>query len=107
MSDRPLFIPLRACWFDAFACGEKTEEWRRHGPRWNANVCRVGRPVVLSRGYSGARLHAVIEATRLAWAEDPAVVELYGEALCFVMALRDIQAVSEVASARSSMAGPQ
>lgn len=107
MIGRPLFIPLRTVWFDAYASGGKFEEWRRPGPRWNATVCMIGRPVLLSRGYSGARLRAVIDATRLAWPEDPAVIELYGETLCFVMALRDIQAVSAAANARSSIAGPQ
>lgn len=52
----PLFIPLRGVWFDAFARHEKTKEWRRYGPRWNEKVCVIGRAVVLSRGYSGARI---------------------------------------------------
>lgn len=48
---RPLFIPLRGEYFDAFAAGIKREELRRYGPRWNERTCRVGRRVVLSRGY--------------------------------------------------------
>lgn len=48
---KPLFIPLNTKYFDAFADGRKTEELRRYGPRWNENTCKVGRDVVLSKGY--------------------------------------------------------
>jgi hypothetical protein len=48
---KPLFIPLKAKFFDAFARGEKTVEYRLRGPRWNAETCAIGRAVVLSRGY--------------------------------------------------------
>lgn len=50
-AEKPLFIPLRREFYDAFRDGSKTEEFRRHGARWNATTCRVGRPVVLSLGY--------------------------------------------------------
>ena len=60
MTQKALFIPLAGQWFDAFASGKKTIEYRRAGPRWNARTCAVGRRVVLSRGYSGARLTGVI-----------------------------------------------
>lgn len=59
----PLFIPLKAKWFDQFVSGEKRSELRRYGPRWNERVCRVGRPVVLSKGYGKeSRIAGVIEA---------------------------------------------
>ncbi len=48
---KPLFIPLKADYFDAFARGEKVTEYRKHGPRWNARTCTLGRRVVLSKGY--------------------------------------------------------
>ena len=48
---RALFLPLKAQFFDAFERGEKTTEYRLRGPRWNADTCWMGRPVVLSRGY--------------------------------------------------------
>jgi hypothetical protein len=48
---RPLFVPLRAEYFDAFADGSKREELRLYGPRWNERTCAVGREVVLSKGY--------------------------------------------------------
>lgn len=48
---KPLFIPLKRAYFEAFKAGTKTEEFRPFGPRWNGQTCPVGRPVVLSLGY--------------------------------------------------------
>lgn len=53
--EKPLFIPLKAEFFDAFARGQKDTEYRLRGPRWNAETCRIGRKVILSRGYGKAR----------------------------------------------------
>lgn len=59
---KPLFIPLKAKYFDAFAAGTKDTEYRLYGPRWNERTCPPGRPVVLSRGYGKAhRLNGRIE----------------------------------------------
>lgn len=55
MSEKPLFIPLTAEWFDAFERGEKDTEYRPLGSRWNAKTCRIGRAVTLSRGYGKHR----------------------------------------------------
>lgn len=55
-----LFIPLETRWFNAFQDGIKNTELRQFGPRWNERTCPVGRPVVLSRGYAGARLTGTI-----------------------------------------------
>ncbi len=52
---KPLFIPLKAEYFDAFERGEKSIEYRRFGQRWNYETCVVGRPVILSRGYGRHR----------------------------------------------------
>lgn len=61
----PLFIPLKRAYFEAFKAGTKSEEFRPEGPRWNARVCAVGRPVVLSLGYGKAnRLQGVIVSYR-------------------------------------------
>lgn len=49
--NRPLFIPLKTAYYNAFCDGTKTQEYRPEGPRWNARTCRVGRPVVISKGY--------------------------------------------------------
>lgn len=47
----PLFIPLKTEYFEAFERGEKTDELRLYGPRWNERTCPPGRAVVLSKGY--------------------------------------------------------
>lgn len=52
---KPLFIPLKTAYFEAFAKGEKTTEYRPYGPRWNERTCPVGRKVTLSHGYGKAR----------------------------------------------------
>jgi hypothetical protein len=54
-AEKPLFIPLKGEFFDAFERGDKTTEYRPYGKRWNEVVCRIGRPVVLSRGYGKQR----------------------------------------------------
>lgn len=51
---KPLFIPLKAEYFEAFKAGTKTTEYRVYGPRWNERTCAIGRPVVLSKGYGKA-----------------------------------------------------
>lgn len=59
----PLFIPLCAEYFEAFAEGTKTSELRKFGPRWNERTCTVGRPVTLSRGYGRKnRLSGVVSS---------------------------------------------
>ena len=62
---------LRHRFFDAFKAGEKTREWRRLNARWNADTCRLGRRVVLMRGYTRAgRLQGVITAYEVRPAPD-------------------------------------
>ncbi len=62
--EKPLFIPLKAECFDAFAEGTKRFEYRPYGPRWNEHTCRPGRKAILSRGYGKARrMEGVIGAT--------------------------------------------
>lgn len=48
---KPLFIPLKTEYFEAFRAGTKTVEYRPYGTRWNEGTCPPGREVVLSRGY--------------------------------------------------------
>ena len=57
---KPLFIPLRRVYFEAFERREKRVEVRRYGPRWNERTCPTGREVILSCGYSGSRMHGKI-----------------------------------------------
>lgn len=80
---KPLFIPLMAKYYDAFAAGTKDTEYRILGDRWNRDTCLVGRPVVLSRGYGKQnRLQGVVagfDVDAEPWKMD-AWRELYGEA---------------------------
>ena len=48
---KPLFIPLKTEYFEAFADGSKREELRLYGTRWNKETCKPGREVVISKGY--------------------------------------------------------
>jgi len=58
---KPLFIPLKKEYYEAFADGSKTEELRRYGVRWNENNCSIGRAVILSKGYGkDARMSGLI-----------------------------------------------
>jgi len=52
---KPLFIPLKREYFEAFERGEKDTEYRRWSKRWSAETCALGRRVVLSLGYGKAR----------------------------------------------------
>ena len=58
---KPLFIPLNTEFYEKFKSGEKTEELRKYGPRWNYDTCQIGREVILSKGYGKSeRLRGVI-----------------------------------------------
>ena len=81
----PLFIPLKSLHYDRFAEGVKTKEYRRYGKRWNERTCRVGRAVVLSRGYGTQdRLHGRIDgfgkirARQLDGHSQRALMDLFG-----------------------------
>jgi hypothetical protein len=69
-SSPPLFVPLKTEHFRAFERGEKSVEYRRHGPRWNSSTCWPGRAVTLSHGYSGARIPATIESVSVVLCAD-------------------------------------
>lgn len=77
-SRKALFVPLYTEWFDKFANGTKRTEYRKHGPRWNANTCTIGRPVILSKGYSGPRLSASVAGISFRQTTD-------GEEICIHM----------------------
>lgn len=65
MPEKPLFIVLRRQYYEAFKRGDKTEEYRVYGERWNERTCRIGRKVTLSLGYGKHhRLHGVISGFR-------------------------------------------
>ena len=48
---KPLFIPLKTEFYEAFVSGAKDTEYRIYGPRWNERTCHLGRDVVISKGY--------------------------------------------------------
>lgn len=79
---KPLFIPLKAEFFDAFEAGTKDEEYRKYGPRWNEKTCPVGRKVTLSYGYGKKRRLSgeIVKVTRdKEPANRPGWVACYGE----------------------------
>ena len=66
LATRPMFIPLKREWYEAFARGEKTVEYRLPKGAFAPHHCAPGRPVVLSLGWSGnGRLNARIVAYAL------------------------------------------
>ena len=48
---KPLFVPLKTEFYEAFEDGSKNEELRLYGKRWNERTCKEGREVVISKGY--------------------------------------------------------
>lgn len=52
---KPLFVPLKAEFFNLFESGEKTFELRRLRGGWNGSQCHKGRDVTLSYGYGKQR----------------------------------------------------
>jgi hypothetical protein len=92
--EKPLFIPLKREYFEAFANGTKQAEFRPYGPRWNEKTCRIGRDVVLSLGYGkrhrlrGKVVGFVTDCSPMA---RPGWVECYGDrhtiAACIGIAL--------------------
>jgi hypothetical protein len=66
LASKPLFIPLRREYYNAFLSGNKSVEYRRYGPGWNERTCWVGRPVMLSLGYGkNSRCMGVIKTFSL------------------------------------------
>lgn len=58
---KPLFVPLKTEYFEAFRSGAKRDELRLYGARWNERTCFPGRAVTLSKGYGKhARLYGRI-----------------------------------------------
>ena len=67
-TSKPLFIPLKTEFFEAFENGTKDTEYRLYGPRWNERTCVVGREVVLSHGYGNKRrLRGIVAGFEISW----------------------------------------
>lgn len=76
---KPLFIPLKAKFFDAIKAGTKKAEHRTYGPRWNENTCWPGREIIFSRGYGKKdRLRAWIWSICVNKRYDEEWLEVYG-----------------------------
>lgn len=70
-NDKPLFIPLRRKFFEAFRAGEKQVEYRRYGARWNEKTCTIGRQVTLSLGYGRQhRLAGIIKGFSISFIQE-------------------------------------
>lgn len=59
---QPLFIPLSRQFWTLFSSGQKDTEYRRYGPKWNEDVCTIGRRVTLSNGYTRRRISGTIRS---------------------------------------------
>ncbi len=78
---KPIYAVLTAHWFDEFASGRKTTEYRRSGPLWNADRCTIGRSIIFSRGYTKRRLKSRIVNFAIVPAADcPDIADIYPDA---------------------------
>lgn len=78
---KPLFIPLKKEYYEAFDRGEKTTEYRLYGLRWNGVTCKLGRSVVLSCGYGKSRrIKGIINSFSIEYItfKIPGWIECYG-----------------------------
>jgi len=90
---KPLFIPFKKEYFEAFERGEKTFEFRQYGPRWNEKTCVPGRAVTLSCGYGKQRrLYGVIKS----FAKKPVLQSRGGADYWLVYGRRAIGSVAEI-----------
>lgn len=77
---KPLFIPLKGEYYDAFLAGTKDTEYRRAGRGWNKRTCWIGRPATLSRGYGKKnRLHRTVQFYEERMMATPEVIKIYGK----------------------------
>lgn len=82
--DKPLFVPLKREWFEAFERGDKRQEIRRYGSHYNERTCRIGRAAILRLGYSGREMRARI----VGFAREMRDNDIYGPAAdCAVITL--------------------
>lgn len=92
---KPLFIPLNGEYYDAFERGDKTDEYRAYGPRWNVKTCYPGREVILSRGYGkkNRMLGMIVRTTIVPPTEN--FIKIYGEGKqCFAISIINLRKLS-------------
>lgn len=79
--NKPLFVPLKAEYYEAFENGTKDTEHRKYGRNWTERTVRQGRRVILSYGYSkGRRMTGIITAVKIHQMDTPEFIACYGEA---------------------------
>lgn len=62
---KPLFLPLKKEDYRMFQTGEKANQLRKYGPRWNEKTCTIGREIILSLGYGKQeRMRGIISGFR-------------------------------------------
>ncbi|UDQ96844.1 hypothetical protein AAEX28_07235 [Lentisphaerota bacterium WC36G] len=78
---KPLFVPLKKQFFEAFKSGEKTAEYRKISNNFNLKTCKIGRKVTLAKGYTKERLSGIIKSVEICHKPNslPGWVECYGE----------------------------
>ena len=76
---KPLFCPLKKQYFNQFKDGTKSTEYRGYGRQWTERTVIIGRPITLSCGYNGERIHGIISSLDIiSIGESPVVAqELY------------------------------
>lgn len=82
----PAFIVLKRQYWEEFRDGISSTEYRRYDKnKWCERLFPPGRRVILSMGYSGQRLYAVVKSSKKIIASEVtgtdgiAVLNLYGE----------------------------
>lgn len=76
---KPVFIPLKTKYYEAFCDGSKTVEYRRWGKRWCFKNCQPGRRVVISKGYGKKhRREGVIVSFGKCWVDFEDWIACYG-----------------------------
>ena len=81
----PIFLPLNKKWYWQFIFGEKSNELRLYGKRWNEKTCAPGRRVTLSCGYNKQhrRMGTIIDfekrhGSTFSSQDRAAIMEVYG-----------------------------
>lgn len=77
---RPLFVPLKSQYYEAFIDGSKDTEYRKYGKGWNERTCVVGRRVTISKGYGkqNRRTGTIVGFTKRRMSSK-AWIDCYGE----------------------------
>lgn len=77
---RPLFVPLKSQYYEAFIDGSKDTEYRKYGKGWNERTCVVGRRVTISKGYGkqNRRTGTIVGFTKRQMSSQ-AWIDCYGE----------------------------